>query len=110
MNINPVNSIKFGEVSEIEIQNLERKIADLQSALDRKELADVRREAERNNRPFYPPNMYPYPQRMPNPYGMPIPPYGMPNQRQPYGPYNSPQYPPINTQPPVDGCVIPPKY
>ena len=34
MNINPVNSIKFGEVSEIEIQNLERKIADLQSALE----------------------------------------------------------------------------
>lgn len=139
MNITPVNFVRFGEITSNDVENMERKINDLQAVLERKELADVKREAERNNRPYYPP-MYSYPGRNPyGPYGMPgryghaygypygqpygQPPYGMP-AGQPYGapPYGSPYgtapygqpcgntpYPPLNGQPPTDTYVSHPR-
>lgn len=106
MNITPVNFIRFGEITSNDVENIERKINDLQTVLERKELADIKREAESNNKPYYPPSYNPYPTRNPyGPYGMPRPyghtygypygqpygpsPYGMP-AGQPYGPYGNP--------------------
>ena len=95
MNVTPVNIVRFGEITSSDVENMERKINDLQAVLERKELADIKREAERNNRPYYPPN-YSYPGR--NPYG----PHGIPGRYgypygQPYGypygqPYGQPTY------------------
>ena len=123
MNINPVKSIRFGELTANDIQNLERQIADLQNALDKKELEDIRRKAEMDNRPFYPPNYNQYGRYPRMPYGMPRPmygqPYGMPYGNPPCGaPYGAPygqppcgnSYPPINGQPPVDTYGAPRNY
>ena len=128
MNINPVKPVRFGELTTSDIQNLERQIADLQNALDKRELEDIRQKAERDNRPFYPPSYNQYGRHPRMPYGMPRPlygqPYGMP-YGQPYGnppysapcgmpggqvPYGNPSYPPINGQPPIDTYGTPRNY
>ena len=99
MYINPINYTKFGDVNSIEIQNLERKIEDLQISLDKREIEDIKRKSMTENRPFYPPMppihnypMYNYPMHngmppiRPNyPNGEFNPPYGNPNPMPPNG-------------------------
>ena len=120
MHINPVKALRFGELTTTDIQNLERQITDLQNALDKKELADIRRKAEQDNKPFYPPNYNQYGRYPHMPYGIPRPMYGQPYV-MPYGvPYGvpngqmqcgNPQYPPINNgQPPIDAYGTPRHY